>query len=132
MHKKSKILSFFSILLQSFDSLLEVVGKGQPVELSCVPLPPGKSRALTRRWGAFVCVPHWFWRDKKKPPRRFRSSQRTQQLPLSSFAGADHFLLPTEQLLKELPSPARPQPAAAVPVPEAKPASPAAGRSPKS
>ncbi|XP_059689021.1 coiled-coil and C2 domain-containing protein 1A [Gavia stellata] len=56
---------------KSFDSLLDAVGKGQPVELSSVPPPP-------------------------------------------------------DQLPKELSSPGRPQPAAAVPVPEAKPASPAA------
>ncbi|NWH23327.1 C2D1A protein, partial [Grus americana] len=31
---------------KSFDSLLEAVGKGQPVELSSVPPPPGKTRTL--------------------------------------------------------------------------------------
>ncbi|KAM9251616.1 coiled-coil and C2 domain-containing protein 1A [Cariama cristata] len=59
---------------KSFDSLLEAVGKGQPVELSSMPPPP-------------------------------------------------------DQLLKEL-SPGQPQSAAAVPVPEAKPASPVADAPP--
>ncbi|NWS64936.1 C2D1A protein, partial [Chunga burmeisteri] len=39
---------------KSFDSLLEAVGKGQPVELSSMPPPPGKTQNLAReRRGTF-------------------------------------------------------------------------------
>ncbi|NXL40472.1 C2D1A protein, partial [Glaucidium brasilianum] len=115
----------FYRVAKSFDALLEAVGKGQPVELSSVPPPPGKTRTADGE------QPYPLFGGTKQPPRRFRSSQRMQQLPSCSFAGTNRSLHPPDQLPKEPVLPGQPQPAAMVPVPETKPASPAAGRSPK-
>ncbi|CAN0023918.1 unnamed protein product [Bubo scandiacus] len=96
----------FYRVAKSFDSLLEAVGKGQPVELSSVPPPPGKTRTGDGE------RPYPLFGGTEQPPRQFRSSWRTQQSPRCSFAGADRSLLPTDQLPKEPVSQGQPQPAA--------------------
>ncbi|NXS50616.1 C2D1A protein, partial [Balaeniceps rex] len=70
---------------KSFDSLLEAAGKGQPVELSSVPPPPGKTRALAGSGGERSC-PLFFLGGTRKLARRFRSSRRAQPLPRRSLA----------------------------------------------
>lgn len=62
-YRKRASFSLFLVIFQSFDSLLEAAGNGQPVELSSVPPPPGKTQNLAREQrGAFVPP---FWRVEK-------------------------------------------------------------------
>ncbi|NXX57371.1 C2D1A protein, partial [Scopus umbretta] len=55
-------------LAKSFDSLLEAAGKGQPVEPSSVPPPPGKTPTLAREQRASV-------------PTRFVEGRESQHIP---------------------------------------------------